>query len=105
MTAIQTLRAKAKAAGNLKLGSQITVAQKSLQVIVIQPTNPQIVYAQQEDPSGVQQDRYQWCGLAYFPAYRGTILAEMGQHSAPSGTTYDTATCRYQQVLAGDVKG
>jgi len=35
MSAIQVLRAKAKAAGNLKSGSQITVVQESPQVIVI----------------------------------------------------------------------
>src|SRR5271170_521384 len=44
MTAIQTLRAKAQAAGNLKSSSQITVVQQAPQVIVIQPTNPQVVY-------------------------------------------------------------
>jgi hypothetical protein len=44
MSAIQVLRAKAYAAGNLKSGSQITVEQQSPQVIVIQPTNPQVVY-------------------------------------------------------------
>ena len=40
MTAIQTLRAKAKSAGNLKTTPQVTVVQQSPQVIVIQPTNP-----------------------------------------------------------------
>jgi hypothetical protein len=44
MTAVQTLRAQAYAAGNLKSGSQITVVQQSPQTIVIQPTNPQVVY-------------------------------------------------------------
>ncbi len=44
MSAVQVLRAKAKAAGNLKSGSQITVVEQSPQVIVIQPTNPQVVY-------------------------------------------------------------
>jgi hypothetical protein len=51
MAAIQTLRAKAKAAGNLKSGSQITVVQKSPQVIVIQPSNPQIIYVPQYNPT------------------------------------------------------
>jgi len=51
MTAIQTLRAKAKAAGNLKSGAQITVVQQSPQTIVIQPTNPQIVYVPQYNPA------------------------------------------------------
>jgi hypothetical protein len=51
MTAVQTLRAKAKAAGNLQTGSQITVTQPSPQIIVIQPTNPQIVYVPQYNPA------------------------------------------------------
>jgi len=53
MTAVQVLRAKAKAAGNLKTGSQITVVQQSPQVIVIQPTNPQVVYVPQYNPTVV----------------------------------------------------
>ncbi|HUO31521.1 MAG TPA: DUF3300 domain-containing protein [Bryobacteraceae bacterium] len=53
MTAVQVLRAKAKAAGNLKSGSQITVVQQSPQVIVIQPTNPQVVYVPQYNPTVV----------------------------------------------------
>ena len=44
MTAVQALRARAYAAGNLKSGPQVTVVQQSPQVIVIQPTNPQVVY-------------------------------------------------------------
>jgi hypothetical protein len=51
MTAIQTLRAKAKTAGNLKSGSQITVTQPSPQIIVIQPTNPQVIYVPQYNPA------------------------------------------------------
>src|SRR5215813_11478682 len=48
--AIQTLRAQAKTAGNLKSGSQITVTQESPQVISIQPANPEMVYVPQYDP-------------------------------------------------------
>jgi hypothetical protein len=44
MSAVQFLRAKALAAGNLKSGPQLTVVQQSPQVIVIQPANPQVVY-------------------------------------------------------------
>jgi hypothetical protein len=51
MTAVQTLRSKAQAAGNLKSGSQITVVQQSPQTIVIQPTNPQVVYVPQYNPA------------------------------------------------------
>jgi hypothetical protein len=53
MTAVQVLRAKAQAAGNLKSGSQITVVQQSPQVIVIQPTNPQVVYVPTYNPTVV----------------------------------------------------
>jgi hypothetical protein len=53
MSAVQTLRAKAKAAGNLKSGSQITVVQQSPQTIVIEPTNPQVVYVPQYNPTVV----------------------------------------------------
>jgi hypothetical protein len=50
MAAIQTLRAQAKGAGNLKSGSQLTVTQESPQVITIQPANPEVVYVPQYDP-------------------------------------------------------
>src|SRR5450631_2667577 len=58
MTAIQTLRAKAKAAGNLKSGSQITVVQQSPQIIVIQPTNPQVIYVPQYNPTVIYGTPY-----------------------------------------------
>jgi hypothetical protein len=53
MSAVQALRAKAQAAGNLKSGSQITVVQQSPQTIVIQPTNPQVIYVPQYNPTVV----------------------------------------------------
>jgi hypothetical protein len=53
MSAVQVLRAKAKAAGNLNSGSQIKVVQQSPQVIVIEPTNPQVVYVPQYNPTVV----------------------------------------------------
>ena len=58
MTAIQTLRAQAKAAGNLKSSSQITVEQQSPQTIVIQPANPQIVYVPEYNPTVVYGTPY-----------------------------------------------
>jgi uncharacterized membrane protein YgcG len=58
MAAVQTLRAQAKAAGNLKSGSQITVVQQTPQTIVIQPTNPQIVYVPQYNPTVVYGTPY-----------------------------------------------
>ena len=58
MSAVQALRAKAYAAGNLKSGSQITVMQQSPQVIVVQPTNPQVVYVPQYNPAIVYGTPY-----------------------------------------------
>ena len=58
MAAIQTLRAQAKAAGNLKSGSQITVVQQSPQTIVIQPTNPQVVYVPVYNPAVIYGTPY-----------------------------------------------
>lgn len=58
MTAVQVLRAQAKAAGNLKSSSQITVVQQSPQVIVIQPTDPQVVYVPQYNPAAVYGETY-----------------------------------------------
>jgi uncharacterized membrane protein YgcG len=58
MTAIQTLRAEAKTAGNLKSTSQVTVVQQSPQTIVIQPANPQIVYVPEYNPTVVYGTPY-----------------------------------------------
>ena len=58
MAAVQVLRVKAQAAGNLKSSSQITVVQQSPQVIVIQPTNPQVVYVPQYNPTVVYGTPY-----------------------------------------------
>jgi hypothetical protein len=53
MSAIQALRAKAKAAGNLKSTSQMTVSTQSGDVIVIEPATPQIVYVPVYNPAVV----------------------------------------------------
>src|SRR5580658_6660996 len=58
MAAIQTLRAQATAAGNLKTTSQVTVLQQSPQVIVIQPANPQIVYVPVYNPAVIYGTPY-----------------------------------------------
>jgi hypothetical protein len=69
MSAVQVLRAKAKAAGNLKTGSQITVVEESPQVIVIQPVNPQVAYVPVYNPTVVY-------GYPYVtPAYVAPPLA------------------------------
>lgn len=72
MTAIQALRAKAKAAGNLKTTPQLTVVQQSPQVIVIQPTNPQVVYVPQYNPTVIYGTPY------VVPGYTGWDVAAAG---------------------------
>jgi hypothetical protein len=67
MAAIQTLRAKAKAAGNLKTTPQVTVVQQSPQVIVIQPTNPQVVYVPYYNPAVVYGYPYVVPAYVYVP--------------------------------------
>ena len=51
MAAVQRMRAKALAAGNLKTGPEIKVVQEAPQTIVIQPANPQIVYVPVYNPT------------------------------------------------------
>jgi len=51
MAAVQRMRAKAQAAGNLQSNSQIQVVQQSPSTIVIQPANPQVVYVPQYNPA------------------------------------------------------
>jgi hypothetical protein len=58
MEAVQALRARAKAAGNLKSGPQITVIQQTPQTIVIQPANPQMVYVPEYNPAVIYGTPY-----------------------------------------------
>jgi Protein of unknown function (DUF3300) len=51
MAAVQVMRAKAQAAGNLQSNAQITVSTPSTNTIVIQPANPQVVYVPQYNPT------------------------------------------------------
>jgi hypothetical protein len=51
MAAVQTMRAKAQAAGTLQSTPQIKVVQQSPQTIVIQPANPRVVYVPQYNPT------------------------------------------------------
>ncbi len=72
MKAVQTLRAQAKTAGNLKSGPQITVVQQSPQTIIIQPTNPQIVYVPEYNPTVVYGTPY------VTPGYSTTDMVATG---------------------------
>jgi hypothetical protein len=58
MAAVQRLRAQAKAAGNLKSTSQMTVTQPNPQTIVIAPANPQVVYVPTYSPTVVYGTPY-----------------------------------------------
>jgi Protein of unknown function (DUF3300) len=75
MAAVQTLRAQAKAAGNLKSGSQITVTQESPNVIVIAPANPQVVYVPQYNPTVVYGTPYQPPGYSTGDMVAASVLA------------------------------
>ena len=75
MGAIQALRAQAKAAGNLKSGSQITVVQQSPNVIVIQPANPQVVYVPVYNPAVVYGTAYVVPAYTYVPPPGGAVVA------------------------------
>ena len=75
MTAVQTLRAQAKAAGNLQSGSQITVVQQSPQTIVIQPTNPQVVYVPEYNPAAVYGTPYTTPGYSTGAVVATSLLA------------------------------
>jgi hypothetical protein len=70
MAAIQRMRAKAQAAGNLKSSPEIKVVQESPQTIVIQPANPQIVYVPAYNPAVIYG--YPVVVYGYTPTYVAT---------------------------------
>jgi hypothetical protein len=67
MDAIQRMRAKAQAAGNLKSTPQISVVQDGPQTIVIQPANPQIVYVPVYNPTVI------YGAPVVVPGYTGSL--------------------------------
>ena len=85
MAAIQTLRAKAKAAGNLKSTPQITVVQQTPQTIVIQPANLQIVYVPEYNPAVVYGTPY------VTPGYSTGALVATGLLSFGAGIAVGAA--------------
>jgi hypothetical protein len=95
MSAVQVLRAKAQAVGNLKSGSQITVVQQAPQVIVIQPTNPQVVYIPQYNPTVIYGTPYVTPGYSTAAvvatglfAFGVGIAVGVAASSAPWGYSY-----------------
>jgi hypothetical protein len=65
MAAVQRMRAKAQAAGNLKSSPEIKVVQQTPQTIVIQPANPQVVYVPVYNPAVVYGVPYTYPGYVY----------------------------------------
>jgi hypothetical protein len=78
MSAIQFLRAKAQAAGNLKSGSQIVVVQQSPQTIVIQSANPQVVYVPVYNPAVVYGVPYVYPSYVYVAPPPSTAVLAFG---------------------------
>ena len=75
MSAVQFLRAKALAAGNLKSSPQLTVVQQSPQVIVIQSANPQVVYVPVYNPAVVYGYAYVTPGYVAPPVAATAAIA------------------------------
>jgi hypothetical protein len=78
MSAIQFLRAKAQAAGNLKSGSQIVVVQQSPQTIVIQSASPQVVYVPVYNPAIVYGYPYVYPSYVYVAPPPSTAVLAFG---------------------------
>jgi hypothetical protein len=78
MSAIQFLRAKAQAAGNLKSGSQIVVVQQSPQTIVIQSASPQVVYVPVYNPAVVYGVPYVYPSYVYVAPPPSTAVLAFG---------------------------
>ncbi len=77
MSAVQVLRAKAQAAGNLTSGPQIKVVQQSPQVIVIQSASPEVVYVPVYNPTVVYGTPYVTPGYST-AAVVGTAVVAFG---------------------------
>jgi hypothetical protein len=69
MNAVQSMRAKAQAAGNLQSNSQQTVTTQG-QTIIIQPANPQVVYVPTYSPAVVYG-----APVPAYPGYSGWDIA------------------------------
>src|SRR5277367_4265534 len=107
MAAVQVLRAKAQAAGNLASGSQLTVVQQSPQVIVIQSANPQVVYVPMYNPAVVYGYPYVVPGYVYVPPPAGAAVVAFGlgiavgaMMSSSYGWGYSSWACGWHGTTA-----
>jgi hypothetical protein len=85
MAAVQTLRAKAQAAGTLQSSSQTTVVQQSPTTIVIKPANPAVVYVPQYNPTVVYGTPY------VVPAYTPPVAVATAGVSFAAGVAVGAA--------------
>jgi hypothetical protein len=88
MAAVQRMRAKAQAAGNLKSSPEIKVVQESPQTIVIQPANPQIVYVPVYNPSVIYGVPYVYPGYVYVAPPPSTAVIAFGVGIAVGAMMY-----------------
>src|SRR5271155_5709812 len=78
MAAVQRMRAKAQAAGNLKSTPEIKVVQETPQTIVIQPANPQVVYVPVYNPAVIYGVPYVYPGYVYVAPPPSTAVIAFG---------------------------
>jgi hypothetical protein len=88
MAAVQRLRAKAQAAGNLKSSPEIKVVQESPQTIVIQPANPQVVYVPVYNPAVIYGVPYVYPGYVYVAPPPSTAVIAFGVGIAVGAMIY-----------------
>ena len=86
MSAIQTLRADAKNAGNLNSNPQQTVSTEG-QTIIIQPADPQVVYVPEYSPAAVYGTP-----IDPYPGYSGWGVAAASALSFGTGIALGAAT-------------
>src|SRR5271155_1240491 len=112
MSAVQVLRAKAYAAGNLKSSTQLAVVQQSPQVIVIQSANPQVVYVPMYNPAVVYGYPYVVPAYVYVPPPAGAAVVAFGlgiavgaMMSSSYGWGYSSWACGWHGTTAGRYHG
>jgi hypothetical protein len=88
MAAVQRMRAKAQAAGNLKSSPEIKVVQESPQTIVIQPANPQIVYVPVYNPAVIYGVPYVYPNYVYVAPPPSTAVIAFGVGIAVGAMVY-----------------
>ena len=90
MQAVQSLRAKAKSAGNLNSNSQVTVASDPQSNIIIVPSNPQVVYVPTYNPMMVY-GAWPWAAYPPYPMYNpGWGLMSFGVGMAVGAALWST---------------